>query len=89
MKSLSSLLVLLLCFTLPLQAQDRPHVFEGAEIIPITGEPITNGVLIVENGVITAVGETGAIPIPDNAERADLSGKVIMPGLVDTHSHIG
>lgn len=72
-----------------LQAQERPQVFEGAEIIPIAGEPIQNGVLIVQNGKITAVGTAGTVNIPRNAVRHDATGKVIMPGLVDTHSHIG
>ncbi len=81
--------VLVLAGVLSLQAQDRPHVFEGAEIIPIVGEPISNGVLIVQNGEITAIGSSGSVTIPRNAVRHDVSGKVIMPGLVDTHSHIG
>jgi imidazolonepropionase-like amidohydrolase len=89
MKTVLKLWALLFLITLNVQAQDRPHVFEGAEIIPITGEPITDGVLIVQDGKIQAVGETGSVSIPSNAERFDVSGKVIMPGLVDTHSHIG
>lgn len=89
MKILLKLVVILLCSFTAVEAQDTPLVFEGAEIIPITGEPISNGVLVVENGKIVAVGEAGAVSIPRNAERIDVSGKVIMPGLVDTHSHIG
>lgn len=70
------------------QAQERPTAFFGATIYPISSEPIENGVLVVHQGKITAVGgaNTG---IPGNAERIDVTGKVIMPGLVDTHSHIG
>lgn len=70
------------------QAQERPTAFIGATIYPISSEPIENGVLVVHQGKITAVGgaNTG---IPGNAERIDVTGKVIMPGLVDTHSHIG
>jgi imidazolonepropionase-like amidohydrolase len=84
------LLGLLLSFAASmLHAQQRPQVFEGAEIIPITGDPIPNGVLVVQDGKITAVGAAGSVNIPRNAERYDMSGKVIMPGLVDTHSHIG
>lgn len=81
----------LLCLfvALPVKGQDQPHIFEGAEIIPIAGESISNGVLIVENGEITEIGESGSISIPENGVRVDLSGKVIMPGLVDSHSHIG
>ena len=71
------------------QAQEQAHVFKGAQIIPITGEPIENGVLVVQDGSIVAVGEDGDVLIPQNAVHIDATGKVIMPGLVDTHSHIG
>lgn len=72
-----------------LTAQQQPQVFRGARIIPITGAAIENGVLVVENGKITAVGAAGAVREPANAVVHNLAGKVIMPGLVDTHSHIG
>ena len=62
-------------------------VFKGATLIPIRGDAIENAVLIVSGGKIVAVGPPG-IAIPANAEVRDVSGKVIMPGLVDTHSHI-
>ena len=81
--------LMVLAGTTHLQAQEQAHVFEGAHIIPITGEPIENGVLVVEDGSIVAVGEAGDVRIPRNAVRIDATGKVIMPGLVDTHSHIG
>lgn len=74
---------------LSLFGQSQPKVFKGAKILPITSEPIVNGVLIVQNGVIKAVGPAGEVDIPSNAEVYDVSGKVIMPGLVDSHSHIG
>lgn len=70
-------------------AQETPQAFEGAEIIPIEGEPIDNGVLVVQDGIIQEVGAVGEVSVPGNAEVHDVSGKVIMPGLVDTHSHIG
>lgn len=70
-------------------AQERPQAFIGAQIVTISGPVISNGVLVVHNGKIVAVGPSGSTQIPANAERHNLSGKVIMPGLVDTHSHIG
>lgn len=90
MKKLLSL-SLLIVFLLPaiLLAQSQPNAFVNAKIIPISGEPIENGVLIVEDGKITALGESGEVNIPGNAKKHDVSGQVIMPGLVDTHSHIG
>lgn len=68
--------------------QSTPQAFTGASIIPISGEPINNGVLIVQDGEIIAVGDADT-DIPNNADVHDVSGKVIMPGLVDTHSHVG
>lgn len=71
------------------RAQERPLAFTGAEILPVSGDPIEEGVLIVQDGKIMAVGAVGEVTIPDNAEVRDVSGSVIMPGLVDSHSHIG
>ncbi|MGK2858359.1 MAG: amidohydrolase family protein [Thermoanaerobaculia bacterium] len=68
-------------------AQQRPHAFVGATIIPIAGDPIENGTLVVDKGKIVAIG--AGVAIPEGAERHDVSGKVLMPGLVDTHSHVG
>lgn len=79
----------LLMLALPTLAQETPQAFVGATIIPIVGQPITDGVLIVQNGKILAVGARNAVQIPSGAATIDVSGKIIMPGLVDTHSHIG
>ncbi len=81
-------MAVLLAFAPPLVAQPTPQAFTGAHIIPVEGEPIDNGVLVIQHGKIVAVGGAGT-RIPRNAVRHDVSGKVIMPGLVDTHSHIG
>lgn len=72
-----------------LSAQEQPLVLTGAQIIPIAGQPIPEGVLVVQRGRIVAVGPAGAIPLPAGAEVRSVRGKVIMPGLVDSHSHIG
>jgi imidazolonepropionase-like amidohydrolase len=52
-------------------------------------EPIENGVLVIRDGKVEVVGPAGAVELPDGAEVRDLKGAVIIPGLVDTHSHIG
>jgi len=88
MKSFSTLLVVVVCACTAL-AQERPRAFTGAQILPVSGQPIPSGVLVVHRGKIVAVGPSGSTSIPSDAERADVTGKVIMPGLIDTHSHIG
>ena len=70
-------------------AQERPTAFTGARLLTLRGEAVDNGVLIVQGGRIKAIGASNAVAIPPEAERRDLHGKVVMPGLVDTHSHIG
>ena len=70
-------------------AQDAPVAFIGAEVITIAGPPIPAGTVVVSAGTIVAVGPAGSTPVPADATRIDCAGKVIMPGLVDTHSHVG
>jgi len=78
-----------LIITVNLSAQEISIVLKGAKIITISGEPIKDAVMIIQNGKIQSLGSLGEIEIPSDAEIIDASGKVIMPGLVDTHSHIG
>ncbi len=70
-------------------AQETPQVFRGATLLPIDGAPVANGVLVVHRGKIVALGAPGGVSIPAEAVQHDVTGKVIMPGLVDTHSHLG
>lgn len=69
-------------------AQEIPVALVGADLIPIRGEPITNGVMVIQHGRILAVGPAGTA-VPAGALTRDVRGQVLMPGLVDTHSHIG
>ena len=70
-------------------AQDQAVAFVNARLIPIVGAPIENGTIVVQNGKITAIGPSASVKAPAGADIRDVAGKVIMPGLVDTHSHIG
>ncbi len=80
--------LMLMCVT-GVAAQERPTAFVGAQIIPIVGAPVQDGVLVVHRGRIIAIGARGAVNVPAGAQTVDVSGRIIMPGLVDTHSHIG
>lgn len=70
-------------------SQARPTAFIHARIIPVSGPVIEDGVIVFENGKITAVGDAKTTPVTPNTNIIDAKGKTIMPGLVDTHSHIG
>ena len=70
-------------------ASAETRAFINARIIPIAGAPIEKGTLVVTDGKIVAVGASGAVKIPGGATTIDLAGKTVMPGLVDSHSHIG
>ena len=70
-------------------AQDTLTVFSGAKIYPVASDPIDDGVMIIRHGKITGLGARPEIEIPENARVIDASGKTIMPGFVDSHSHIG
>ena len=64
--------------------------FTNARIITMKGdEVIENGTIVIENDHITAVGKTAKVKIPNDAKTYDMEGKTIMPGLVDSHAHIG
>ena len=70
--------------------QSRAILFEGARLI--TGgdqTPIENSAFLVEHNHFTRVGKKGEIRAPRGAVRVDLSGKTVIPALIDGHSHIG
>jgi imidazolonepropionase-like amidohydrolase len=86
--ALAALLWGWLCISL-CTAQQKPIAFRGGMVIPIDGPAIPSGVLLVQNGKVVAIGAQADVPIPADALVVDVSSKVVMPGIVDTHSHIG
>lgn len=77
------------CLLAPLASAGSTRAFVGARIIPIVGADIERGTLVITDGKISAVGSVDDVVIPADAERIDVTGKVLMPGLVCTHSHVG
>src|SRR5512134_3350242 len=68
----------------------RSTMYEGARLIVGDGSaPIENAAFLVENARFTRVGRRGDVPAPPGAARVDLTGKTVIPALVDGHSHIG
>lgn len=74
----------------PMKAQELDNIFVFDNAILVTGKnepPIENAIFIVAGDRITAVGEKGTVDIPDAAVHIDLSGKTVIPALIDTHKH--
>jgi len=78
-----------LLLTLPAGAGAETLAFTGGRVIPIAGAEIDGGTLVVADGRIVAVGRDGEVAIPAGAAVRDLGGRVVLPGFVDTHSHLG
>ena len=81
---LAFFLSLLAILATGLWAQDL--VLKGGTVLTITNGVIENGTVIIQKGKITAIGQN--IPIPPGIKVIDVSGKYVLPGLVDSHSHI-
>ena len=60
----------------------------GGRIIDGTGrDPINNGTILIEDGVIQSVGPAGSVTVPIDAQRLDAAGRTVMPGIIDCHVH--
>jgi imidazolonepropionase-like amidohydrolase len=64
-----------------------PFAIVGARVVPVAGSPVEDGVVLVRDGRIEAVGRD--LRVPDRVERVAAAGKVVLPGLVDAHTHLG
>jgi imidazolonepropionase-like amidohydrolase len=60
----------------------------GGFVVPIEGEPIEGGTVLITDGTITAVAGPDFTP-PAEATRVDATGKWVLPGLIDAHTHLG
>ncbi len=81
-----TILVLLLSAAV---AQGKTVVLKGGRLLTITHGVIENGVLVMENGKITAVGAAGSVSVPNNARVIDVSGMTVYPGLIDSETYLG
>jgi len=58
-------------------------------VVPVSQEPIENGVVLVTDGVIEAVGTASDVTVPDGATVVDAAGKWVLPGFIESHGHVG
>jgi imidazolonepropionase-like amidohydrolase len=59
----------------------------GGRVVPIIGEPIEGGTVLIQDGKITAVGES--VAVPDGVTVVDATGSWVLPGFIDAHAHVG
>src|SRR6204780_719879 len=60
----------------------------GGRVVPVTSEPIENGMVLLDDGKIVAVGGPD-VAVPAGSEMIDAAGKWVLPGFIDAHAHVG
>ena len=65
----------------------QTYAITGGRVFPVSGPPIDNGTVIIQDGRITAVGAN--VPVPQGAERIDATGKWVTPGLINPATQLG
>ncbi len=69
-------------------AASTATAYEGARLIDGNGGVVEDAVFVVDGGKFVAVGAAADVEVPDGAERVDLSGKTVIPALIDSHVHL-
>src|SRR4051794_36470824 len=64
-------------------------LFDGERLIIGDGRVIESAAMLVQNNRIARVGRKGEVPLPPGAARVDLTGKTVMPAIIDPHNHLG
>jgi len=60
----------------------------GGRVVPVEGDPIENGTVLIDDGRIAAVGDAG-LAVPDGATIVRADGAWVLPGFIDAHAHVG
>jgi len=69
------------------QPAASPVALVGGRVFPVSGPPIEGGTVLIRDGRIEAVGK--GIPVPADARKIDASGQWVLPGLIDSRTHLG
>ncbi len=73
----------------PANAQKRPLAIRAGRILTVTKGSIDNGIILVQNGKIIALGSERDVVIPADADVLDARDQWAMPGQIDLHAHVG
>src|SRR6202167_4848105 len=66
---------------------DRPVAIVGGRVVPVVGEPVDGGTVLVADGRIAAVGSD--VAVPDGVAIIDAAGSWVLPGFIEAHGHVG
>jgi len=72
---------------IPLASLSMNVAITGGYVVPVDGDPIEGGTVLVQDGKIVAVG--AEVEIPDGVEVVDAAGSWVLPGFVEAHGHMG
>ncbi len=72
----------------PVEPTPGLTAFTGARLIIGDGGTVESGTIVVRDGVIEAVGASGAVVPPEDAATVDLAGRTVTPGLINAHGHV-
>ncbi|MEU3016177.1 amidohydrolase [Nocardiopsis sp. NPDC007018] len=61
----------------------------SGHVVPVDGDPIDGGTVLISDGKITAVGPAAEVTVPEGAQIVDASGQWVLPGFVEAHGHVG
>jgi imidazolonepropionase-like amidohydrolase len=70
-------------------AQQKTVALKGGKVLTVSHGTIENGVVLFENGKITAVGAAGSVQIPKDVRVIDATGMTVYPGLIDSETALG
>ena len=74
------------------RSQQPPSVvvaITGGRVVPIVGEPIEGGTVLIRDGLVEAVGAAADVEVPAGARVVDATGRWVLPGFVEAHGHVG
>lgn len=85
-----SIFVAAVCLAAGVSGQSATIALVGARVIDGTGAaPMANATILISNGRLERIGPAASLKVPAGATRIDLSGRTVMPGLVNAHGHLG
>ena len=80
---------LVLCTSALSFAQQQPIALKGGKLLTVSHGAIDNGVLLMQGGKISALGDASSVKIPKDAKVIDVTGMTVYPGLIDSETSLG